>query len=420
MNKSAILLLLLCCAWLSAQTASPDLQNLRVWVAQNPGDASARLDLAYHLMLSGSVDEALKHYETLLIQHPKNEQAMAGVLWALQSSGRNQQSIFKADDFLKQHPDSATLHNYKAYALSQLGDHLAARKHYATARKLAKDDAQRHAATLGLAWEYLFLQDYSAATARLKRLEASSDSTANALLQKAHYSTSLSLSTNYDAALSGSLSLNMQKAVWSAAFKYDELLLKGSHFRHILGASVQWQNPIANLKLGVNSLAGEDKRVYPGFQYSLSLEPVFYLEQVQLCPSLGGHYSSYPRFDVQQADWGLSVKGDRLSGGYHYYVLYQDNDSIDSDRKETLHSFDLGALVHKQMWIRAYLVLGDQAWWSSPYDVINDDFETFSTVYGLSLYSPITKNLGILLYSQFGKQDNETDFSSALTLSYRI
>jgi len=418
--KSAVVLLLLGFAMLSAQTANLDLQNLRVWVAQNPVDAIARLDMAYQLMLSGSFDEALKHYEALLAQDPKNEQAMEGVIWALQTSGHYPDSITKADEFLKLNPESATLHNYKAYALSQLGYHLASRKHYAKARKLAADDAQENAATLGLAWEYLFLQDYPAAAAKLRLLEASSDSTAKVLLHKAKYNTALSVSTDYDAAISGSLFLKMQKAIWSAAFRYEELLLKGSHFRNVLSASAQWQNPIANLKATLHTLSGKDERVYPGLQYSLSLEPVFYLEQVQLSPSLAGHYGSYQRFDIQQADWGLNIKCDRLSAGYHFFVLYQDNDSIDSDRKEALHSFDLGALVHKQMWIRAYLVRGDQAWWSSPYGLINDDFETYSTVYGLSMYSPITKNLGILLYSQYGKQDNETDFSSAITLSYSM
>jgi hypothetical protein len=150
------------------------------------------------------------------------------------------------------------------------------------------------------------------------------------------------------------------------------------------------------------------------------MQPIFYLDQLQVKPFLSGHYGSYHRFDIQQADLGLQIMGDRVSGGYSFSTLYQDNDAIDSDTEKPLHSINLGAKAYKDTWLRVYLYLGESAWWTSPYGVIYDDFEANSTVYGLSLSSPIGKKMGILIYSQIGNQNDEREYSSALTLSYSM
>ena len=63
MKTSLSALFLLCLISLMAQSVAPDLQALRLWVAENPIDGTARLNLAYQLMLISETDEALKHYE---------------------------------------------------------------------------------------------------------------------------------------------------------------------------------------------------------------------------------------------------------------------------------------------------------------------------------------------------------------------
>lgn len=417
MKLLSSLLLLLCLTLLCAQGTSSDMQSLRLKVAQNPIDAESRLSLAYQLMLSGNSAEALKHYETLLKQDPEHAQAMEGSLWALQVQERYQESVERARAFLKHSPEHSSILSYQAYGLSQLGLHLAARARYARAEQLARDDAARQSAKLGLAWEYIYLQDHPSAMAML---DSSQDPQAMEFLNKARLKLSLGASTNYDGLNSGTLTVALHKAQWGLAASYEELLLDGSRFRKKLGATVDWQNPVANLKASVNTLSGRDKRVYPAVLYSLSMQPIFYLDQLLVKPSLTGHYGSYHRFDIQQADLGLQISGDRLSGGYSFSTLYQDNDALDSDTQEQLHSANLGIKAYKDAWLRAYLYLGEAAWWTNPYGIIYDDFEANSTVYGLSLSSPIGKKMGILIYSQIGTHNDETDFSSALTLSYSM
>lgn len=418
MRTVALILLLICLSLLTAQ--SIDLQNLRLKVAQNPVDAASRLNLAYQLMLAGNTVEALNHYETLLKQDASNAAAMEGILWALQSQKRFDDSIRRADGFLKILPSHATVYNYKAFALSQKGLHLAARGQYSIAHKLAVDAATKQAASSGLAWEYLFLGNYAAASAKLSKLGNTSDPQALDYLHKARLKVALGASSDLDNLHSGSITGALHKAQWGFRASYGELFLSGSRFRKRMGTTADWQNPVANLKASVHTMIGNDKRVYPATQYSLSIEPIYYVDKLQVSPSLSAHYGSYQRFDVQQADLELQISSDDLSGGYSISKLYQDNDAMGSDTDKMLHSLNLGVRVFRQSWLTGYLFEGNQAWWNSPYGVIYDDFEANSSAYGLSLSSPIGKQMGILLYSQIGKHNDKTELSTSLTLSYSM
>jgi Flp pilus assembly protein TadD len=420
MKLIASLLLLFSMALLSAQTGASDLQSLRIAVAQNPVDATARINLAYQLMLTGNNSEALSHYETLLIQNNRNIPAMEGVLWALQTQGLYQESVDRAKAFLALSPATGSLHSYKAYGLSRLGLHLAARSAYSKAKRLSDDDSVQQSTKLGLAWEYLYLQDYASAKTQLSKLESRTDPHAGELLHDTELKIAVGAGTNYADLTSGNLNLAIRKAAFSAEANYDELMLDGARFRRSFGISAMWQNPVANLKVDSSILLGKDKRVYPANSYGMSLQPVFYLDKLQVKPSLSGHYGTYQRLDAQQADLGFELRSDRLSGSYSFSLLYLDKDSIDSDEREQVHSFSLGVKAYKQAWLKAYLMSGNTAWWTSPYGLVYDAFEANSSIYGLSLYSPIGKKMGFLLYSQIGTQNNETDISTALTLSYSI
>ncbi|HQQ67989.1 MAG TPA: hypothetical protein PLX77_04090, partial [Candidatus Cloacimonadota bacterium] len=237
-------------------------------------------------------------------------------------------------------------------------------------------------------------------------------------LDKAGKKITLKASTDYDDLISAGLSYDLHKTVWGFGAEYDELFVDSERFRHKIGARAQWQTPIIDLKAAVNSLSGTDKRVYPGVHYSLALQKPFYLGKVRITPSLRGHFASYQRFDTQQADLAMQIDSDDLSASYSHSLLYHDDDSIGSDHDEQIHSFSLGTRVFKQSWLTAYLHLGDQSWWTSPYMVIYDDFDTDNTVYGLSLSSPIHKKFSLLLYSQLGDNEDEAVFSSSLSLAY--
>lgn len=418
MRIFAITLLLFSLSCLAAQGI--DLQSLRLKVAQNPVDRSSRLDLAYQLMHSGASEEALKHYEILLKQDSGNTNAMAGILWALQSQQLFKESIQRADEFLKLQPEAATIYNYQAFALSQTGQHLSARGQYAKAQKLAMDEATRQAATLGLAWEYLFLQNFAAAKSKLIELGQNSDAQAFIYLSKARLKVSLSASSNLDDLHTASLNTAFQKAEWGLQASYEELFLQGSRLRHRMGATADWQHPWGSITASIHTLNGDSQRVYPATQYSTSLQALFYVDRLQFSPSLSGAYSSYQSLDIQQADLGLQISSDNLSGGYSLSLLYRDNDALDSDKTEVLHSFNLGARLYRQSWLFGYLFQGEQAWWKSPYGVTYDDFEANSTAYGLCISSPISRQTGILLCGQIGKHNDKTEYSTSLTLAYHL
>ena len=416
MKLPLAILLILSLGMLAAQTGP--VQNLRQQVAHNPLDASARLNLAYQLMLSGNSSEALSHYETLLRQDTHRETAMAGVHWALQSEKQFRQSIKRADEFLASSSNPSPILNYKAYALSAEGKHLNARSSYAKAGKLAQDESDAQRATLGLAWAYLWLSDVPRARTQLNKLTPESSLEPIKQLNTAHKRITLRGSTDYDDLISTGLSYQLHKAAWGFGAEYEELIVDSQRFRHKIGAHAQWQTPVTDITAAVRSFSGTDKRVYPGVHYSLELRSPYYLGKVRIVPSLRGHFASYQRFDTQQADLAMRMDSDDLSASYSYSLLYHDDDSIGSDHDEQIHSFSLGARVYRQSWLTAYVNLGDQAWWTSPYRVIYDDFDADNTVYGLSLSTPIHKKFNLLLYSQLGDNEDEAVFSSSLSLAY--
>ncbi len=420
MKTSLSALFLLCLISLMAQSVAPDLQALRLWVAENPIDGSARLNLAYQLMLISETDEALKHYETLLTQDPQNASAAEGILWALQSQNRFRESIARSEELLQSFPAHAPLFSYTAYGLSQLSLHLAARQHYAKAEELAITDTHRYTANSGLAWEYLILKNYPAAKSALAKLKDNADPLAQKLIDKPQKQISLGAGTNYQSKYSGNLSASLQKAEWSLKLNAEELLVDGFRFREKYGIAAGWQSPLAYLEASASRLSGEDERVYPATLISLSIRPIFYVNKLQLTPSLSGSYGHYELFDTQQADLGLQVASDIISAGYSFSKLYQDNESLHSDSEKQLHSFNLGIRIAPQTWLSAYLYEGDQAWWTNPYGAIYDDFDAPSRAYALSLSSPLGTRMGIMLYHQIGVQDHETQQSSFITLSYHI
>jgi len=412
-------LFLLCLLSLMAQNPASDLSVLRLQVAQNPIDSSARLSLAYQLMLVSEPDEALKHYETLLIQDPQNASAAEGILWALQNQNRFRESLARAQEFLHNFPTHAPLYNYTAYGLSRLNLHLAARQLYARAEELAISTAHKNTATHGLAWEYLFLKNYPAAKSALVRLN-DADPLAQSLIDKPQLQIALGAGTNYQGKHSGNLSASLQKAEWSLKLSANELILDGSRFRETYGISAGWQNSLADLEISARKLSGKDERVYPASSFGLSIKPIFYINKLQFTPLLSGSYSRYERFDVQQADLGLQAASDILSAGYSFSQLYQDNEALNSDSKEQLHSLNFGVRIAPQIWLSAYLYEGEQAWWTNPYGAINDSFDADARSYALSLSSPLGSRMGILIYHQIGVQDHETQHSSFITLSYHI
>jgi tetratricopeptide (TPR) repeat protein len=418
--KQTLILLILCLIGMLAAQTNNQLPALRLRVAQNPVDAASRLELAYQLMLAGSPEEALLHYDTVLTQDPGQRTAAEGSLWALQALGRFKESLQRSNTLLRSMPDHAPFYSYYAYGASSLNRHLRARHAYAMAEKLAETAAIRNTATLGKAWEYLYLQDYPAARRAFRKLPNAPDSTATRWLQAHSLLLALGFSSDYQDKKSGSFSAAYRKSGFSLKLGVEEIYLDGARFRTKQELRAGWQSPIGTLEAGAGMIHGDDQRVYPGNSYALAFKPAIYIGKLKLTPSLGAHYSSFERFDIQQADLGLKLDSDRLSASFSHSLVYQDNDALGSDTERSLTAFSLGGRIGSSTWLHGYLYLGNQAWWTSPYGVLNDTFTAHDSAYAISIYSPLSKKLGVLLYHQIGYQDNEADHSSSFSISYSI
>jgi hypothetical protein len=63
---------------------------------------------------------------------------------------------------------------------------------------------------------------------------------------------------------------------------------------------------------------------------------------------------------------------------------------------------------------------GDQSWWISPYQVVNDEFEANDQTYALSVSQKISAKTSVMIYQELGFYENNAQHSSSFSLSYRF
>jgi hypothetical protein len=98
--------------------------------------------------------------------------------------------------------------------------------------------------------------------------------------------------------------------------------------------------------------------------------------------------------------------------------MYVDQEIVGSDSSKTLHSLQAGYKVFTNTQLQAYLFLGNQAWWLSPYQVIYDEYDANDKAIALSLCQKMSDRIYAMVYHQIGFFENEAQHSSSLNLSY--
>ncbi|MCB5249414.1 MAG: hypothetical protein WCY87_01680 [Candidatus Cloacimonadales bacterium] len=400
------------------QNASPHLHDLRMRVAQNPADTTVRLEYAYQLAIANELDQAMQNYETILLQDPDNVSAAEGILWVLQSRGSYEQSIARAQSFLLKQAQSSAIAAYLAYGYSKTDRHLASLNSYKKADELAETPVQTDIAQNGLLWAYIYLHNYPAAQRLLKPRQHSEDSAARQILEARHVTMNLDFHSDYKDLNGIGLSASLTTTHATLSAKAEELILSGKRFREQYGLSLSLANSFAKAGASHSILRGIDKRIYPASTSAASISGILYWRNLEINPMLAAAWGKFQRLDTQQADIGLKILSDKWLIAYWLSNMYVDQEIVGSDSSKTLHSLQAGYKVFTNTQLQAYLFLGNQAWWLSPYQVIYDEYDANDKAIALSLCQKMSDRIYAMVYHQIGFFENEAQHSSSLNLSY--
>jgi tetratricopeptide (TPR) repeat protein len=411
-----LLLALLLPFTLFAQGDATQLSGLRLQVAQNPADVSLRLELAYRSALAGDMEEALKHYQLVLVQDPQNILAAEGVLWALQSLNRIEESVLQAEALLQIHPKNPNLYSFLGYGYSQQNRHLQARYAYNLAARYATDTQNRDTAQNGLAWEYIFLQNMAAADRALCKVSSAKDEHALQLIHKTRISATASFSTDYRDLQSLGLRAEIKQKSLALALYAEQIVMEGESFSKRWGAGMGWNLANLAIEASLSLLSGDDPRIYPASLGSAGISAKLYWQNLQIDPLLRLGYGHYERLDSQQLDAGLILNTHSWDAGYRFSYVYIDSELPRGDSQKGLHSANLGCRIFPQTHAALYLFLGDQAWWVNQFGVVYDKFDAQSRAYAISITQTLSQRLTGIIYQQIGFED-EAQYSTSLSIS---
>lgn len=420
MKISLTVLILLLVGLCFGQSSSSQIPNLRLLVAKNPVDIALRLNLAYNLALEGDYADALRNYETILIQDPDNVSAAEGVLWMMQMQGMYPESVARGRFLLQKHPQSSTIASYLAFGYARTNRHLAARSTYQRASTLGVNDLQTNAAQSGLAWAYIALQDYPAAQKALHSIPEQTDTDAQRVLDTPRMNVTANYHTDYSDVSGFGISGSWHKKNIKVSAQVAELLISNERFREKYTVDIALENHYARISAAHGILRGIDKRVYPASTSSISLYAKVYMHHLQITPALSASLGSYRRLDAQQGDAGIVVSSDRWELGARLSYVYLDRESLNSDVQNTIASLNIGLKPREGTYLGAYMFKGDQSWWISPYQVVNDEFEANDQTYALSVSQKISAKTSVMIYQELGFYENNAQHSSSFSLSYRF
>lgn len=416
MKPCLLLLALLLPFTLFAQKDATQLSGLRLQVAQNPADVSLRLDLAYRSALAGNMEEALKHYQLILVQDPQNILAAEGVLWVLQSLNRFEDSVLQAEELLQIHPQNPALYSFLGYGYSQQNRHLQARYAYSLAARYATDTQNRDTAQTGLAWEYIFLQNLGAADKALSKVSSAKDEYARHLIDKTYISATASFSTDYRDLQSLGLRAEIKQKSLALALYAEQIVMEGESFSKRWGAGMGWNLANLAIEASLSRLSGDDPRIYPASLGSAEISAKLYWQNLQINPLFRLGYGHYERLDSQQLDAGLVLSSHSWDAGYRFSYVYIDSELPRGDSHKGLHSANLGCRIFPQTHAALYLFWGDQAWWVNQFGVVYDKFDAQSRAYAISITQELSQRLTGIIYQQIGFED-EAQYSTSLSIS---
>ncbi len=395
------------------------LNDLRRQVAQNPINSEARLNLAYTLMLSELPDEALTHYRLVLAQDSLNQAAAAGILWSLNTGRHWDESLKEAKRLVKTFPACAPLYSYRGFAQSQKGRMHHARHSYNKAVVLAQDNLVKGYAFQGLAWSHHFLGDYPASMKSLRQAQllGCPDSLAAEAFNRTELKLSIGSAWDFDQTLSYNASLGASWRRLDLSAMAEEVRLEQESYRQAYQIGLGYKiNPLA-INLRYSYLEGEEQRAYPAKSYGLGLESSIYVGAFRIKPAIRQDLGNYVRFNTYQSSVGLQLSTDALSLGAWLSYLYQDNESVGSDRKDYISQFSFHYQLSRFLNLGLYYNQGDQSWWMSPGGILNDSFYAVEKSLAISSKLNLSRIMALNIYYQKGWMDEESKDLLSLSLS---
>lgn len=398
MRKAGLLLFLIFLGSnLTAQGVSLDaLSEARKAVAFDPTHISKRLNLAWNLMLAEQYEEALIHYRLVSSRDSLNIDAATGLLWSLSALNRDKDLIEEANTLLERMPQAGSLYYYRGLARLRLGKANWSRLDQKLALDLARDEFWTILAAQALSQSYQALGDIPAARAVLKI------HTPYVTIPKPRRSVSFEVTagakkdSTYIIAAGASVSLGAGKLGVNA----EELRLGSRHFRWLLRASLQQQFRYLDLVAGVKWLDGEDARIYPALGARLGLTAKIYAGPLILKPQIGQSVLLAERLNSYQSDAGLKLVLSPFSLSYRLSRIYLDTDIMNADTANLVHTAEAGFISARGWELSLYGASGSMAFHITPHGGVIDDFDPAQSYAGASIYAPIGKRVGLLLYGQ--------------------
>lgn len=405
-NLTLICMLLFVMGGLFAQSSYYQqlIDKAKVQLAYNPIDDAQRLNLAYYYMMNGQADLALPQYRMVRQRDPANLTAATGTLWALTKLGNWTECIQAAKADLAAVPAEGMIYYYLGVAQAETRKTQFARVNYLRAIDLMRDSPYLELPQTGLGWAYLTLDDYPAARKhfQLVKTPVQPDPFVPAIGWETSFAQKDSTSTFF------TLGASYTQESWRLQLRGEELLYQGKHLRWIMQGSLRKQFVPLDLKLGLQHLAGTDKRIYPGNVVSLSVQPKLYLNTIFIKPVAAQHTAFFPRFNVYQSDLGISLIYPPLTATYTTSYIYQDNEAVGSDTHNWVNTAASTVRIYGDIHLGLYAGWGKMAWLTNASGNIIDDFEPATSYYGAALDAYLNKHLRLTLYHQLGIKDHAT------------
>jgi len=418
MRKGLLLLIMILmgCRLAAQGLVSDPLSEARKAVAYDPVNDGKRLDLAWNLMLAGQYEEALVHYRLVSSRDSSNTDAATGVLWSLSAQNQHRELIKEADKLISVMPEAGPLYYYRGLARLHQGKANKARTDEKRALRSAPDSFWQDLAARALSDSYLALDDRPAAKSTLNKHAP------QAILPPARKALTIELTAGAkgDSTYIIAAGLKASLGTTRLGFKAEELRLGAEHFRWMFQASALQQFHHFDLFAELNWLEGKDAKVYPAKGTRLGLTPKIYAGPLIFRPRLSQSVLITPRLNAYQSDAGLRLSMPALNLSYSLSWIYLDKEIVDADTSDLAHSADASFSFARGWELGIYGGSGALAWHNTPYGGVIDDFTPDLSYAGASIYAPIGKRLGLLLYGQLSFDDSDSTPFYYLRGSYRV
>jgi len=409
------ILFVLVCTLIHAQNWQELANSVQAHLAENPDDDDARLKLGYYYMMSGQPLLALREYRRITQRAGDNLDAWAGVIWAYNGMRQYELALATVEEQTALHPNYAPFHNLRANVYLRLGDATAARHYYSRALDDSPfDRSVRRIAFEGLGWSYHYLRYHKRSTDNFRKAQSLTPQGEQVygieLSDQSHWQTEFAWTRPYADANSYFASQAYNKGSWGLEASFDEFQKDKKHFRTAFQLQSHKQIGSLHSRIYGTLIFGIDGETYPAYGLGISNNHPLYIRTAVMTPIHRFHYTHYPRFDVFQNDIALAFIYRKADVGYQFTHLYQDGDSINSDRQHTQHHLWLRYPILPQTFLGFYSGWGDQSWWITPTGSVGDTFVGLDSYYGMDISFPVAGSIYAGFYHQIGSRNDDWEY----------